>query len=232
MLNEPTMEKLKALKLTAFAEAWATQQKNPDMVKVAFDERLGLLIDAEWLYRENVRLERCLKEAKLRIGNACVEDIDYAGKRELDKTVIRQLATCRWVAEHQNVAITGMTGTGKTYVACALAQQACRKGHRAIYRRAPRFFEELTLAHADGTYGRLLQRLAKVDVLIMTIGALRHRRTRSGGTSLKCWRTGTGTNRPSSLANCRRRSGTTTSAIRQSQTRFAIASSTTLTAWC
>jgi DNA replication protein DnaC len=166
VLNEPTMEKLKALKLTAFADAWAAQQKNPEMVKVAFDERLGLLVDAEWLYRENVRLERCLKEAKLRIGNACVEDIDYA-KRELDKSVIRQLATCRWVAEHQNVAITGMTGTGKTYVACALAQQACRKGHRAIYRRAPRLFEELTLAHADGTYTRLLQRLAKVDVLII-----------------------------------------------------------------
>jgi DNA replication protein DnaC len=167
VLNEPTMEKLQALKLTAFAEAWATQQKNPDMVKVSFDERLGLLVDAEWLYRENVRLERCLKEAKLRIGNACVEDIDYAAKRELDKSVIRQLATCRWVAEHQNVAITGMTGTGKTYLACALAQQACRKGHRAIYRRAPRLFEELTLAHAGGTYGRLLQRLAKVDVLII-----------------------------------------------------------------
>lgn len=167
MLNEPTMEKLKALKLTAFAEAWAAQQKNPEATKMAFDERLGLLVDAEWLYRENVRLERCLREAKLRIGNACIEDIDFAGKRELDKSVVRQLATCRWVAEHQNVAITGMTGTGKTYVACALAQQACRKGYRAIYRRAPRLFEEMTLAHADGTYGRLLQRLAKVDVLII-----------------------------------------------------------------
>jgi len=167
VLNEPTMEKLKALKLAALADAWDAQQKNPDMVKVAFDERLGLLVDAEWLHRENVRLGRCLKEAKLRIGNACIEDIDYAGKRELDKSVVRQLATCRWVAEHQNVAITGMTGTGKTYLACALAQQACRKGHRAIYRRAPRLFEELTLAHADGTYSRLLQRLAKVDVLII-----------------------------------------------------------------
>ena len=167
MLNEPTMEKLMALKLAALAEAWAAQQKNPEMAKLSFDERLGLLVDAEWLFRENLRLGRCLREAKLRIGNACVEDIDYSAKRELDKSVVRQLATCRWVAEHQNVAITGMTGTGKTYLACALAQQACRKGYRAIYRRAPRLFEEFTLAHADGSYGRLLQRFAKVDVLLI-----------------------------------------------------------------
>lgn len=172
MLNEPTMEKLNALKLTAFAEAWAEQQKNPEMTKVAFDERLGLLVDAEWLFRENVRLGRCLREARLRIGGACVEDIDYAAKRELDKSVVRQLATCRWVAEHQNVVITGMTGTGKTYLACALAQQACRKGYRAIYRRAPRLFEEVMLAHADGTYTQLLQRFAKVDVLVLDDWAL------------------------------------------------------------
>jgi DNA replication protein DnaC len=167
MLNEPTIEKLKALKLTVFAEAWLAQQKDPEMMKLSFDERLGMLVDAEWLHRENARLERCLKEAKLRISSACVEDIDYPTKRELDKSVVRQLATCRWVAEHQNVAVTGMTGTGKTYVACALAQQACRKGYRAIYRRASRLFEELTLAHADGTYGRLLQRFAKIDILII-----------------------------------------------------------------
>ena len=167
MMNEPTMEKLKALKLTALADAWAAQQKDSQMTKVPFDERLGLLVDVEWLFRENVRLGRCLREAKLRIGNACIEDIDYADKRELDKSVMRQLATCRWVAEHQSVAITGMTGTGKTYLACALAQQACRKGYRAIYRRASRLFEELTLAHADGTYGRLLQRFAKVDVVVI-----------------------------------------------------------------
>lgn len=103
----------------------------------------------------------------LLVSAACVEDIDFPMKRELDKGVVRQLATCRWVAEHQNVVITGATGTGKTYVACALAQQMCRKGYRALYRRAPRLFEELTLAHADGTYARLLGRIAKVDVLVL-----------------------------------------------------------------
>jgi DNA replication protein DnaC len=167
MLNEPTLEKLKALKLDALADAWRAQQKNPEIAALAFDERLGLLVDAEWLARENKRMARSLKEAKLRLGQACIEDVDYPPRRELDKAVVRQLATCRWVAEHQNVVVTGMTGTGKTYLACALAQQACRKGYRASYRRAPRLFEELLLARADGSYGRLLDRLARVDVLVV-----------------------------------------------------------------
>jgi DNA replication protein DnaC len=161
------MEKLLHLRLTAFAAAWAEQQKTPEVNKLSFDERIGLLVDAEHLARENARVERCLRDAKLRMSTACVEDIDYSPKRELDKGVVRQLANCRWVAEHQNVLVTGATGTGKTYVACALAQQACRKGYRALYRRMPRLFEELTLAHADGTYARLLARLAKVDVLVL-----------------------------------------------------------------
>lgn len=167
VLNEPTMQKLLRLRLTAFAAAWTEQQKNPEANKLSFDERLGLLIDAEHLARENARIARSLRDAKLRMSTACVEDIDYPAKRELDKGVVRQLASCRWVAEHQNILITGATGTGKTYVACAFAQQACRRGHRATYRRVPRLFEELTLAHADGTYARLLARLAKVDVLVL-----------------------------------------------------------------
>ncbi len=113
------------------------------------------------------RLARALKEAKLKISQACIEDVDCSAKRELDRAVVRQLATCRWVAEHQNVVIAGATGTGKTYIACALAQQACRKGHRALYRRASRLTDELTLARADGSYARVLARLARVDVLII-----------------------------------------------------------------
>lgn len=167
MLNEPTMDKLRALRLDTLAEAWAEQQKDPEITKLAFDERLGLLVDAEHLARENKRLARLLKEAKLRLGQACVEEIDYPARRELDKAVIRQLATCRWVHEHQNVTVTGATGTGKTFVACALAQQACRKGYSAIYRRASRLFDELGLARADGSYVRLLGKLARVDVLVV-----------------------------------------------------------------
>ncbi|MEI7745623.1 MAG: IS21-like element helper ATPase IstB [Chloroflexota bacterium] len=167
MIAELTMDNLRALRLDALAAAWAEQQKDPEMQRLGFDERLGMLIDAQWLYRENKRLDRVLKEAKLRISGACVEGIDYPPRRELDKATVRQLATCRWVEEHQNVVITGATGTGKTYVACAIAQQACRKGYRAIYRRATRLNDELTLAHADGTFANLLARFARVDVLVI-----------------------------------------------------------------
>jgi len=164
---EPTMEKLRLLRLDVLAAAWVEQQKNSEMQKLAFDERLGMLVDAQWLSRENKRLARALKEAKLKLGNACVEDIDCPPRRELDKAVVRQLASCRWVEEHQNVVVTGSTGTGKTYVACALAQQACRKGYRAIYRRATRLTDELTLARADGTYAQLLGRFARADLLVI-----------------------------------------------------------------
>lgn len=167
MLNEPTVEKLKAMRLDALAAAWLEQQGKPELTGLSFDERFAMLVDAEWLYRENRRLRRALKEAKLRLGQACVEDIDYPAKRELDRAVMRQLASCRWVGEQHNVVITGATGTGKTYLACALAHQACRKGHRAIYRRASRLTDELALARADGTYARALARLARVDVLVI-----------------------------------------------------------------
>jgi DNA replication protein DnaC len=167
VLTQPTLEKMEALKLYAMAEAWLQQQKNAEVCKLSFDERLGLLVDAESLARENARMARFLKEAKLRLSNACIEDIDYAARRELDRSLVRQLAACRWTQEKQNIVITGATGTGKTYIACALAQQACRKGYRALYRRAPRLFEELALAHADGSYVRLLEKIARIDVLVL-----------------------------------------------------------------
>ena len=166
-LTEPTIDKLHALHLGAMAAAWAAQRENPKMNEVDFDGRFGMLVDAEHLARDNKRLARALREAKLRLPNACIEDIDYAAKRELDRSLVRQLGTCAWLGSHANVIITGATGTGKSYVACALAQQACRTGHRALYRRMPRLLEELALAHADGTYTRLLGRLAKVAVLVL-----------------------------------------------------------------
>jgi DNA replication protein DnaC len=167
MLTEPTLEKLKAMRLDAMAATWGEQKDKPEVHQLAFDERFGMLVDAEWLHRENKRTTVALRDAKLRLTSACVEDIDYPAHRELDRAQIRQLATCRWVVEHQNVLVTGATGTGKTYVACALTQQACRKGYRAIYRRAARLFSELVLARAEGTYARLLAKIARADVLVI-----------------------------------------------------------------
>ena len=165
MLNEPTRDKLRALRLHAMATAWGEQHQQSQFAELGFDERFGLLVEAQWLYRENQRLTRLLKDAKLKMSQATVEDIDFPARRELDRAVVRQLATCRWVQEHQNLLISGATGTGKTFVACAFAQLACRYGYRVLYRRASRLFDELTLAHADGTYPRLLGRLARLDVL-------------------------------------------------------------------
>ncbi len=167
MLNTPTVEKLRALRLTAMVAAWEAQQQDPSNTSLAFDERLALLVDAEWLARENRRLARALLDAKLRPSHACLEALDYTARRGLDKSVIRQLATCRWVAEHHAVIIVGATGTGKSFLACALAHQACRQGYRALYWRTSRLFHELTLARAAGTYPRLLTRLARVDVLVL-----------------------------------------------------------------
>lgn len=167
MLREPTIEKLHALRLRVLANAWLEQDKSPDTLALSFDERLALLVDAEALARENARLARNLREAKLRITEACLEGVDFPRERQLDKAIVRQLTSCRWVTEHQTVIVTGATGTGKSYLACALAHQACRKGFRAVYRRVPRLFDELRLARADGSHARLLTRLAKVDVLVL-----------------------------------------------------------------
>jgi len=167
MNPEPTAERLRAMRLGAMADAYLVQQHNPKIAALGFDERLAMIVDAELLFRDNRKLTSRLKEAKLRLGDACIEDIDYPPKRELDKAQIRQLATCRWVDEHHNILVTGPTGVGKTYVACALAQQACRKGYRTIYRRLARLLDELTLARADGSYARLLAKLARIDVLVL-----------------------------------------------------------------
>jgi len=167
MLTEPTLEKLKTLKLYAMANLWLEQQKTPDPHPLSFEERLGLLVDAECLSRENKRLTRRLREAKLKISQACLENLDYSAKRELDKAVIRQLSTGRWIFEKQNVIITGATGVGKTFVACALAQQACRQDYRVLYRRASRLSDELSLAKADGSYTSLLTKLAHTHLLVI-----------------------------------------------------------------
>src|SRR6266498_400181 len=231
MLPTPTLDKLHGLKLPALAQAWTDQQQHADATALAFDERLGLLVEAEWIARENKRLARALQEAKLKLPHACLEAIDYPARRELDKAVIRQLATCRWIEEHQQVLVTGATGTGKSFIACALANQACRRGYRAYYRRASRLFDDLRLARADGTYGRLLGKLARMSSS-STTGTWPRRRTRNAATCSRFSRTGMAAAPRSSRASYPRPSGMITSASPRWLTPSAIGSSTTRTESC
>jgi len=172
MLREPTHDKLAELRLGAMAEAWQQQSADAEIGSLTFEERFGMLVDAEWLARKNKRLARLLREAKLRLPNACIEEVTCTPARKLDKKLVRELGSCTWIDNHINCVISGATGVGKTYLCCALAQQACRKGYRVTYRRAPRLFDELRLARADGTYATVLARLARLDLLVVDDWAL------------------------------------------------------------
>ena len=166
MLKHPTLDKLHALKLTGMAAALADQSATPDITDLSFEERLGLLVDREMTERDNRRMSSRLRRAKLRHA-AILEDIDYRNSRGLDKGLVQSLASCQWVKEHLNALITGPTGVGKTWLACALAHKACREGYTAQYVRLTRLLRELTIAKGDGQYSKLLTSLAKVDVLIL-----------------------------------------------------------------
>ncbi len=166
MLNHPTVEKLHALKFFGMAIALAEQLDSTEIEALSFEERLGLLVDREATYRDDRRMTSRLRRAKLR-HNACLEDVDYRHRRGLDKGLVTSLATCRWLKEHLNVLITGPTGVGKTWLACALAHQACREGHSALYLRLPRLLTELDISRGDGRYPKLMASLAKTDVLIL-----------------------------------------------------------------
>lgn len=165
MLNQPTLDKLKTLKLTGMAEAFCEQLQKP-MPDLDFETRLGLLIDREWYLRENRRLTRRLATAKLQ-QSACVEDIDYKHVRGLNKSVVQELARCQWIKQHLNLLITGPTGCGKTYLACALAHKACLLGLTSRYYRLPRLWHELKVAKANGAYPGWLSQQAKIDVLVL-----------------------------------------------------------------
>jgi DNA replication protein DnaC len=166
MLKHPTLDKLHALKLTGMAAALADQSATPDITDLSFEERLGLLVDREMTERDNRRMSSRLRRARLR-HTAILEDLDYRNSRGLDKGLVQSLAGCQWVKEHLNVLITGPTGVGKTWLACALAHKACREGYTAQYVRLTRLLRELTIAKGDGQYSKLLTSLAKVDVLIL-----------------------------------------------------------------
>lgn len=166
MLHHPTIDKLNALRLPGMAKALAVQNETPNIERLGFEERLGLLIDHEATYREDRRLASRLRAAQLR-QNACLEDIDYRTSRGLDKSVMVKLATGSWLKEHLNCLITGPAGVGKSYIACALAHQACREGLSVRYLRLPRLLNELGIARGDGRYRKLLAQLARTDLIVL-----------------------------------------------------------------
>src|SRR4030066_558748 len=145
MLNEQTFDKLYAMKLIGMTEGFKEQLEQPSFRDLSFEERFGMLVERQWSWKENKRLNRLLKDAKLKL-KACIEDIDYRTPRGLDKSVMMSLASCNWIRHHQNLLISGPTGVGKTFLACASAQKACREGFRTIYIRSPQFFYQIALA--------------------------------------------------------------------------------------
>ena len=166
MLNHPTLEKLHQLRLRGMAKAFQEQMEQPEVDGLSFMDRLALLIDREVTERETWHLKIRLRNAKLK-QNACVEDIDYRSPRGLDKALMLRLAGCDWIRHHNNVLLVGPTGTGKTYIACALGHKACREGFNVVYRRTPRLFAEILQAKGEGRHLKLFAALAKADLLIL-----------------------------------------------------------------
>lgn len=166
MLTQQTIQKLHVMKLTGMAEAFQEQSMQPDMDRLSFDERFGLIVDRQWTWKEDCRMRRYLRNAKLKL-NACVEDIDYRSSRGLDQSVIMKLISCDWIRKNQNIIITGPTGAGKTFIACALANKACREGYRSFYIRSPKFSYQMSLARGDGSYARVINKLSKANVLVI-----------------------------------------------------------------
>ena len=166
MLIQQTREHLHTLRLTGMLQALDEQLEQPAMAELSFEERLAILVDRETLSRENRRLERLLRAAKLRVS-ACVEDIDYRHPRGLEKPRMASLVALEWIRQSLNLCLTGPTGSGKTWLACAFGNEACRRGFSVRYLRLPRLFEMLRISHGDGTYTKLMNQLLKTDLLIL-----------------------------------------------------------------
>jgi DNA replication protein DnaC len=166
MLTHSTLENLKRLRLFGMAKALEEQMNMPGVAEMDFFDRLGLVVDRELMETENRKLKRRLDSAKLK-QPACMEDIDYRHPRSLDKALMATLASCQWILSHRNILITGPTGVGKTYLACALAHKSCREGYFAVYKRTSRLLYDLAMGKADGSYRKILSGLAKAHLLIL-----------------------------------------------------------------
>jgi DNA replication protein DnaC len=167
MLTHPTLDQLRALKLDGMVQAFIELEAQEETRTLAHAEWLALLLDREAADRSTRRFQTRLRAARLRHSQAAIEDVDYRTPRRLDKAMFQQLATCRWIAEHRGLLVTGPCGIGKSWLSCALAQKACRDGYTVQYARVPRLFADLDLAHGDGRFARLFRMLARVDLLVL-----------------------------------------------------------------
>ena len=167
MLTHPTLDQLRALKLDGMAQAFVEIEAQEEVRNLAHAEWLALLLDREAANRNTRRFHTRLRAARLRHSQAAIEDVDYRTPRQLDKALFQQLATCRWIAEHRGLLVTGPCGIGKSWLSCALAQKACRDGYTVHYARVPRLFADLDIAHGDGRFPRLFRMLVKVDLLVL-----------------------------------------------------------------
>ena len=166
MLTQPTLDRMNAMKMFFMVDAFQRQLASTQSSALSFEERLGLLIDAEWSGREQRKLDQRLRTARLR-HSASLEDVDFKAHRGLSRDLVLALGRGDWLRERQNLLITGPTGVGKSYLACAFAERACRSGFTALYLRAPRLYQELAVSRGDGSYGRLLARLTRTQLLII-----------------------------------------------------------------
>ena len=167
MLDNNTVRKLHEMKLSAMAAAFQKQLQDSSFADMLFEERFGMLADAEWTARKNNRLKRLIRSADYAFPNACLEDVEYHADRRLDKALIARLGTCGYIDEFHNIIILGATGSGKTYLACALAQKACREGKRCLYFHFPELLQELSISRAEGSQRLLVRKLATRDLLVI-----------------------------------------------------------------
>lgn len=167
MINESTIKKLNQMRLTAMAERYRLQQGDQSFESLSFDERLGLLVDFEWDRRKSNKLTRLIKNASFKFNHACIEDVEYHSDRKLDESLMMKLATCKYISDKNNVIIMGAAGNGKSYVACALGIEACRKEYTVKYIRLPELLDELMIAKGEGVFKKVMKKYKRVDLLII-----------------------------------------------------------------
>ena len=177
MINQPTISKLHEMHLSAMANAFQSQLEDGSFLNLTFEDRFGMLVDKEWLTRRNSRLERSIHTAAFRYPNACVEDIEYHPDRKLNKSQILELSSCRYITDGHHLILKGASGSGKTYIACCLGISACRNFMSVKYIRLPDLLEELSIAHGEGTYKKVIKYYQKVDLLILDEFLLIHLNT-------------------------------------------------------